>query len=312
MVKSGPEEQNQLLGGMCIFVYVGIWIGSMFTPPVLYFLWRAGWMVPFWFIILLALSAYTPIWKPNRRLTDLISHGPRYFKDFSLVYEHVPNPKEDGPTLLCVSPHGVFTMGWGQLFSRKTRELSSFTFCFASAMVWNPFFRILCLLFGKIATVSKENVTGLMRKGENIAICIGGFEEATITCLNTHRIFIQNRKGFIKYALQYGYSLQQAYVFGENDCYFNAQGFWPLRLKLNSFGIPAVTPIGNLLFPLMPRNDHKGIHVVVGKPFKVPKIENPSAEEIDRWHQRYIEEMKGLFNRHKERAGHGDKELEIW
>jgi len=40
-----------------------------------------------------------------------------------------------------------------------------------------------------------------MSQGDNISFIPGGFEEATITSHNEYRIFIIDRKGFIKYAL---------------------------------------------------------------------------------------------------------------
>lgn len=49
--------------------------------------------------------------------------------------------------------------------------------------------------------VDAKNMKKLMKRGDNIAILPGGFEEATITSTRECRTFIKNRKGFIKYAL---------------------------------------------------------------------------------------------------------------
>ena len=40
-----------------------------------------------------------------------------------------------------------------------------------------------------------------MKKRKNITILPGGFEEATLTSHKEYRVFIKNRKGFVKYAL---------------------------------------------------------------------------------------------------------------
>ena len=46
-----------------------------------------------------------------------------------------------------------------------------------------------------------------------------GSEEIIIAEAGKECIYIKNRKGFIKYALQHGYSLAIGYTFGESDLY---------------------------------------------------------------------------------------------
>ena len=53
----------------------------------------------------------------------------------------------------------------------------------------------------------RDTFQRLMREGGPMAVLPGGFEEATITCDNKHRIYIKKRMGFVKYALQAGYSI---------------------------------------------------------------------------------------------------------
>lgn len=40
--------------------------------------------------------------------------------------------------------------------------------------------------------------------------------QATLNTKSENRIFIKNRKGFIKYALEYGTSIYPTFTFGEN------------------------------------------------------------------------------------------------
>lgn len=47
----------------------------------------------------------------------------------------------------------------------------------------------------------------------------GGFEESTILSNKEYRVWIKNRKGFIKYALQYGYCIHPVFVFNESIIY---------------------------------------------------------------------------------------------
>ena len=71
-----------------------------------------------------------------------------------------------------------------------------------------------------VDTVEPKNMNKKMKKGMNFSILPGGFEEATLTDYDSSNVFIKKRKGFIKYALRYGYTLHPAYVFGENKVFY--------------------------------------------------------------------------------------------
>lgn len=48
-----------------------------------------------------------------------------------------------------------------------------------------------------------------MKKQESFGIVAGGFNEASQFARNQERVYLRKRKGFIKYALQYGYKVCQ-------------------------------------------------------------------------------------------------------
>ncbi len=50
-------------------------------------------------------------------------------------------------------------------------------------------------------SVNHHNLKKLMRKGKNLGMLPGGFEEATLTTSDELRCWIESRKGFVKYAL---------------------------------------------------------------------------------------------------------------
>ena len=62
----------------------------------------------------------------------------------------------------------------------------------------------------------KASFQRLLREGKPLALIPGGFEEATITSDRADRVYLKDRKGFAKYALQNGYSVVPVYAFGEN------------------------------------------------------------------------------------------------
>ena len=54
------------------------------------------------------------------------------------------------------------------------------------------------------------------------------------------------------------------------------------------------------------------LETVVGNPFRLPKIAEPSQEEIDKWHAIYVERLVDLFERNKAKFGYGERELELY
>ncbi len=51
--------------------------------------------------------------------------------------------------------------------------------------------------------------------------------------------------------------------------------------------------------------------LVIGKPMKVPKISNPSHQEIQHYLDAFIESMRGIYQRHQAAAGYPDSKLII-
>ena len=54
------------------------------------------------------------------------------------------------------------------------------------------------------------------------------------------------------------------------------------------------------------------LETVVGNPFRLPKIADPSQEDIDKWHAVYVQKLVDLFDRNKAKFGYGDRELELY
>lgn len=51
--------------------------------------------------------------------------------------------------------------------------------------------------------------------------------------------------------------------------------------------------------------------VVFGKPIELPKIKDPSKDEVQKYLQLYISAMKGLCEKHKQDAGYGDTTFSV-
>eukprot|EP00438_Fugacium_kawagutii_P027513 Skav202187 [mRNA] locus=scaffold1204:248153:258518:+ [translate_table: standard] len=186
-----------------------------------------------------------------------------------------------------------------------------------------PVFREYLLGLG-VNSVSKESITGNFRRGPgaSVMIVIGGARESLETAPGSYKLILDNRKGFVKMALQKGASLVPVFSFGETDLFgvFASSRFRRMQLWLQKqmgFGIPfffgraltggvlhRVFGLSRGVMPLrMP------VQSIVGNPIHVDApVPNPTQElmrelghqgaspwtqeEIDELHQRYITELR--------------------
>lgn len=138
----------------------------------------------------------------------------------------------------------------------------------------------------------------------------GAYQEATLCTYGRDRVALSNRKGFIKYCLSYGYKIHPVYTFGEADTYKTLGGFESFRLWLNSFGIPTVAFWGLSWFPMLPRPDAE-LLTFVGPPLELPRVQEPTHEQVEEWHGKYVDALKALFDKYKAEAGRPDAVLEV-
>jgi hypothetical protein len=240
-----------------------------------------------------------------------------YCNSQTIVFEKgAAPPKPNSKTMIALSPHGILTIGWMMTVSpspdsllsilNSSLQISSKEFIpseckwlVAEILSKLPFISDLNT-WGNIVSCGKSDMISYLSQGINVGLIPGGFEEASIYQRNHHRVYLRARKGFIKYALQFGYQVQPLYVFGEELTYWQYNFPKSIALWLNKYKIPATLFIGKYLF--LPDNNID-ITVVVGKPIPLPQIESPSNEEVDKYHEIYLKEMEGIFERNKEKYG---------
>lgn len=318
--ESSPATTTKLqafLGAVTVSSFIVIWLSSAASPLILYIALRQGCYKLAAFIVLITIIAYLP-WKrgPISQFVQSFIDGyhPKYYDGVSIVFEggEVP-PSEHRQTFFAVHPHGAFCIGWALLFTCPI--MHGVRFCFAPSLFASPFFRLFSRAVGKPGSAARPSMNAYLKNGEDCALPPGGFEEATLTSTSQDRVFIKKRYGFVRLCLKYGVAIRPVYVFGEGKLFSNVQGFWRNRLALNRFGIPTIVVWGRWFFPLLPKKGVK-IYIVVGKPIILPKIENPTKEEVAVWHNKYIVELKRIYDEHKEVA-YGSEEgkvakVEVW
>ncbi|CAG2103195.1 unnamed protein product [Medioppia subpectinata] len=154
---------------------------------------------------------------------------------------------------------------------------------------WIPFHRDMMLMGGLINS-TQQSIEWCLRgcRGQAVVIVVGGGRESLEAIPNTMILYLKNRKGFARIALTTGTSLVPVLSFGENEVYeqivfppssrFRRYQEW--LLKKFAFTQPVTTS----LLPF-----RRPITTIVGKPIPVAKVDNPSAEQINELHDRYID-----------------------
>lgn len=221
----------------------------------------------------------------------------------------VPKPRER--VLTTVAPHGILTLGWSYLISSKLYRNTEHKFLVAPAMMNLPFIGDI-MRWTRCFSCDSKSMSRFMKNGDNIGLIPGGFQEASLYTRGLHRVYLNDRKGFVKYALKYGYSIQPTYVFGEELT------FWTMDLlptsiafQLNKWHIPTCIFVGKY-FSFMPEWD-MDFTIVIGPDVKLPHIENPTTEQVDKYHAQFITAYRELFESNKEKYAATGKEavLEI-
>jgi len=213
--------------------------------------------------------------------------------------------------LFCMHPHGIYSFGVFQLLEKRSEmKVLSAPFLYH----FSPLFRLTGkLLLGiKHGSAGRRDLSKTMKSGESPLLLVpGGFHEATLVCPVHERVFLRNRRGFVKYALRYGYDLVPCYTIGESDLMANPQGGWGWRFFLNSLSLPAVLPWGYSFMPLLP---FRGVQLVtvVGPPLSMPHIPNPTDADVAKHHQRYVDALLKLYERAAVGSASSSRPLEIW
>jgi len=223
--------------------------------------------------------------------------------------------RKDG-SLFGFHPHGVLAAGFtlNGTFNKKFREHAGSNTQFLCDKVLredNPFFKVMSDVHGGINTLNKKNLLRYLDAKTSVAFVPGGFEDATVMAFGKHSTCMKKRAGFIKYALMHGTRVHPVYTFGESSTYYTYTGMLDFRLWLNKFGIPAAVFFGFPLLPILPRCAAK-ISTYVGQAIEMPKIPNPSPEEVAKWHAIYCEQLVELFEKYKLAEGlSASEKLEI-
>lgn len=295
-----------------LFIFFGGWISGACLVPTGIVLW--WYYNHYWLILLLIIYFVYRFVFPRKPWLSLhhvqcqSTEQHRYFDVQKTVFEE-ELPPPTSKALLTFHPHGILCCGWSLNGNCNGEVLKSNVFWLGTDALFKLPFISDMLTWYNCGPASKANMLRLMTEGENIALLPGGFEEATHYRFGVHRVFIKNRKGFIKYALQHGYSIHPVYTFGEERTYWAFSWLMEKMAFLNKHKLPAVIFAGRC-FSFMP--DNRGSLVtVIGKPLQLPNIANPNNEEVAQHHAAYVSALQGVFDRNKGQYAHEGEKAEL-
>jgi 2-acylglycerol O-acyltransferase 2 len=148
-------------------------------------------------------------------------------------------------------------------------------------------------IFGLI-DASRKSLTSRLTKGKSFVLYPGGIAELFLSSPTKEAIFA--RKGFIRLALQTGADVMPIYLFG-NTTVLRVFTHPALMAVSRALGASLTLFWGRWGLPL-PLPDP--LIYVRGKPMGMPKIEGePTQQQIDEWHGKYVAEVQRLFETYK-------------
>ncbi|OQS02314.1 diacylglycerol O-acyltransferase [Thraustotheca clavata] len=299
-----PPIRDKLVSFGLLYAFYAIWMVSMalavISVPIIIFSSTYRVYIITFYALYFSYRAIHPLgpWSSlSTWVVDAYKKYP-YFTKEKLVFDDTQPPKARSNTLMAFHPHGILGCGW--LVNGGANEAfqkSNFSWLVTDLLFLVPFMSNLLAWFGG-GGAGRTNFENLAKNGENIALLPGGFEEATIYTYKHHRVYIKNRKGFIKLALKYGYKVHPVYSFGEEETFRSFPYFLKQRVWLNRFKIPGVIFHGLWYCAFMPFSN---IHIttVVGKPIQLPKIDHPTVDDVKKYHDQYVDALQTVFEKYK-------------
>lgn len=299
-------------------------LGPMYVLGSAAFLLLRPCMFSFYVAIPMLLSAVLPpVASPY--VVSLMSPMLDYF-EYEQIIECSPvdvrrNILNGKTYLIPAQPHGVLSFCGICSAVGSPEYIPHFKSAVASAVLSMPIIKHVMGLFG-LCNASKASLRKEL-KTSSVVLYVGGIAELFLSCPAQERLFLNHRKGFIKLALTEGVDVVPIYCFGNTSILtivktgFLAQlsrkmqvsftYFWgkfglpiPRDEKVRAYSRGCQLPCC-LAFNTTPPSCQKLLWVG-GQPLGMPRIVNPTQEDIDQWHGVYIDEVKRLFDTYKHRV----------
>lgn len=312
-VMESGEENKFVLSTCALLAWIGMWVvlpsSTLWVPSALLGLPRGACVSASVWIF---FGFVFPDLERNESFVRFLQRMTDYYASHVVTNEAgLRRPKDAAPALFAHHPHGVVAVSCLAVGSRANCRAGVSDICFKM-----PFNRQLMQLVGGIGA-TREILTAEMKRRVDLAIIPGGIDEVVLTDPNYERVYLKKRFGFVKLALENGYDLVPVYHLGETQMFsmFPLQRWKPiLRARLwmtRNTSLPFGFGFGAWFCPFLPKRTD--CVSAVGEPVSCPKIENPSREDVAKYHAKYVQALVATYNNNRHLlSAYKDKELEIW
>ena len=244
---------------------------------------------------------------------------------------------KDQSMIFSIIPHGVAPLGitaypmWSKLFNDRLCHWTC-----APVILKIPILQKFMRAIGYIPAKAKDISEVLTKKEENVGIILDGI--AGMFQSHDEKAYVKKRKGIVKIALRCGASIVPVYGFGHTSlvsislyapalllnapALFNPRAYFYSKWKVvvDPFGIlewlslkldVSITPFFGRWYWFLGPPRRVAVCVCMGDPIQCPKIENPTQEEIDKYHELLVKGYEQVFEQHKEAYGWSEKTLQF-
>ena len=273
----------------------------VFIPLLIWGLWEKS--VACLFIIIIGLISSLVATKPWGLIKkSYIFASWRHYFEFEVIREC--NLSVDDKLLFAALPHGLFPVGLPMAagLSEQILQYDNLSTAVASNLFNVPFISPLLTWLGCIPA-TREKIIDTLEREKRCLIMPDGIMGAFCSNKDEEIVYLEQRKGFVKVALQTGASIVPIYCFGHTqlfDVYSNG-----LLVGMSRFIQFSII----FYWPIVPRK--RKITMVIGSPLIVEKVSEPTDEQINVVHSTFKERVVQLFDIHKASYGWKDKLIKI-
>ncbi|CAI5498975.1 unnamed protein product [Closterium sp. Naga37s-1] len=211
------------------------------------------------------------------------------------------------PYVIAVEPHSVLPVGLGAFMCHA---LAAGGVAGATSAIFRVPLLRQCWQWARLAPATRALLSGVLQRGRPVIIVPGGVQECLFMAPGKEVVFIRQRFGFIRLALQHGAPVLPCFVFGQTSAYrwWKPQGEW-YGAVARRLGFAPILFWGMWGSPIPFRTP---LTIVIGTPIGQGDPDpNPSKERVAAVHAQYVSALERLFLDYRAQAGYPTTQLEI-